>query len=711
MNIPDYYGDVSLRLTQVLDASGLREDLRWRRINTWLQIEELERIWYEILDGPDARLYFFGSQTEATTIPGLSPDIDKVYVPHGYVVLQDLQFWDPCLEAETTLFMVADESTPPGYVKLQVVQRDAQMTVRNYQDETLVLDSDGRSVLSSGLFIESLRNQFSKLYKTCDRHGPALTISTTGIFFDFVFAVLSPCWPDQVSRRMSTSGNYNWPTRPMMDVMKQTALLFVPVGHKLSPEQHLEWRMSFSLAEKLLMMQFNSTQYKCYAMLKLIKNTFINVDTVENVLTSYHCKTCMFYLIADTPGSLWHPNNLMLCIDLCLRQLLSWVQCAKCPNYFTPDENMFIGKLGGSAQGKIASTLENLLRQNGRYIIKIPYQNIGENVIRVCQSIRMELDCPDENIFHQTISHLSNTLQFFCFCSVNYHLPKVSFFRSRYGPRHEIFNTARSIFCSALGTHLASQSLKQETYNQEALIAAHELLLYGISSDVAAGKLKLAAFYLAQGKLDSMEDVLNQVDANFTHIVSEQGYILPQDNTLSTIVHENLSTVNFIQNCLAFVVFYSLSDIYSIPKVLIFEIFRSMESKQNVISFSLKRAAVTAKIYLYFLQHHCFHLQGKVTHRLVALNKIIWVSRDYYQKLHDIMENTTITLQRNMSAFLGHFTTSLNLISYCLKQERRLMDAFKVIRLSIKIKNQHNAAMWQIATFISSFMRIVRSRQ
>ncbi|KAK3587127.1 hypothetical protein CHS0354_006770 [Potamilus streckersoni] len=555
MNFPDYYEGVSQMLTEVLDASGLKDDLRWRRINTSLQTEELERIWFETITGPEARLYYFGSQTEATTTPGLSSDIDKVVLNHNYVVLQDLQFWKPNIDTVSTFLMVADESSPPGYVKMQLVQRDAPMTVRNYQDKN-VLDSEGRSVLPNGFLYESSGKLLGYLMDQFDRHGLAITTSRTGTSLDLVYAVLSPCWPDQVFRGMSTPKNYNWPTRPMMDVIKQTPVFVVPVGHKLSPEQHLEWRLSFSFAEKLLMMQFNSTQYKCYIMLKFIKNTFINVDAVENVLTSYHCKT-------------------------------------------------------------------------------------------------------------------------------------------------------------------SSQSLKKEMYNQENLIAAHKLLLWGSSSDVAAGKLKLATFYLAQGKIDTMEDLLNEVHANFTQIVFEQGDKLIQRMTLSHILYEDLTAANFIQNCLALMVCYSSSDIHSIPNVLIFEIFRSTGSELCIDltpSVTLNVAAVRARIYLYFLQYQCFYLQGRVSPRLAALNNIILVLTDYYQKLLYTMQDMIINLQTHyfrtfMLDWLGYVTTSLNLMSYCLKQDGRQLDEFKVLCLSMKLKNQHNAAKWQISVCISSSMRILWARQ
>ncbi|KAK3603270.1 hypothetical protein CHS0354_007601 [Potamilus streckersoni] len=446
-----------------------------------------------------------------------------------------------------TLLMVTDECTPPGYVKLQLVQGNAPVLVNNYQNEIFILDSKRRSVLSNN-------TTFTKLPIAYEYHGPALY--ATGIP-----ALYTSCWPEKTSRCLSSRRRQqNWPTRQMIDVIQKTGTLLVPVAHKLSPEQHLEWRLAFSFGEKLLTWKFNSTQYKCYVMLKFIKNTFINVDATENVLTSYHCKTCMFYVIEKTSVSLWHPYNLLLCIDLCLRQLLSWIDCNNFLNYFIPDENMFLGRNLGPVQRRISGILIDLLMQKGTYIKTIAYESIGENVVRV------------------------------------------------------------------LGNHLASRSLEEEIPDQEKLDIAHELLLWGSSSDVGSGNLKLAAFYLCQSNLNRMEEMPNHVDAKLTHNVWEIGINYLEESMLSMILHEKLPITKIVQHHVALPVCYSSLDIYSVPKVLNFEMFCSTGCESGcdrLITHWIPTAAVTARLYLYFLQYQCFHMRGRIIPRSVALNNMI----------------------------------------------------------------------------------------
>ena len=49
----------------------------------------------------------------------------------------------------------------------------------------------------------------------------------------------------------------------------------------------------------------------------------------------------MFYMIENTQCDFWVPENLMSCVVMCLRQIMTWVSDENIPNYFIPDENMF----------------------------------------------------------------------------------------------------------------------------------------------------------------------------------------------------------------------------------------------------------------------------------------------------------------------------------------------------------------------------------
>ncbi|KAK3603277.1 hypothetical protein CHS0354_007609 [Potamilus streckersoni] len=406
-------------------------------------------------------------------------------------------------------------------------------------------------------------------------------------------------------------------------------------------------------------------------MLKFIKNAFIHVDVKEHLLTSYHCKTCMFYMIQNTSASLWHPNNLMLCIDLCLRQLLSWVECNNCPNYFLPEENMLLGRNLGPVQRHVAGVLHDLLKQKGRYIRRIPYESIGKNVLRVCQSLPMELDEPNRKTLITTFAHFAHVVEFVCIAVANHNISNLDLFKLSHGIRQEAANLVQLLYCSSLGNQLASQCLEQEIPDQEKLILAKEFLLLGSSSDVACGNLKLAALYLTQNNLDKMEEVLNHVDDNFTSIFADE-----DESTFSRIVHDEVSLAKLAQDYFALEVFHGPSDIHSIPKVLVLKMFRSTGSVWGVdrlVAHWIPIAQISPRLYLYFLQFQCFHLQVRVAQTLIALYNMMLMSKSTLQSLDTLLARTADVPWRpdfHCSAlmYLTTATTPLNLLAYCLKQ-------------------------------------------
>ncbi|XP_052086554.1 uncharacterized protein LOC127723875 [Mytilus californianus] len=71
----------------------------------------------------------------------------------------------------------------------------------------------------------------------------------------------------------------------------------VPIGPKTVSDGHFLWRISFSVAEKVLVHSFNFTQLLCYGLLKLTLKHIINInDEVKELLCSYFLKTALFWV-------------------------------------------------------------------------------------------------------------------------------------------------------------------------------------------------------------------------------------------------------------------------------------------------------------------------------------------------------------------------------------------------------------------------------
>ncbi|KAL3859415.1 hypothetical protein ACJMK2_009638 [Sinanodonta woodiana] len=693
MEVPDYYSDVSLRLMKVLDSTELTEKMRWKRIEMYTQLEEL---WTVMRSEVTLKKHIFGSQAEGTTTSGLRSDIDIVSLYMPYTAIDNLQSWEPDSSAA---LMIMDDTTPPGYVKLQQVYANIPFPIYNLETDQLVVDTHGRSCLYNN-------SRHLKPGTFQELHGPAVSPNDshrTNILvksMDLVNAYRSHSWPCTASEWITRRREHNWPSQETISIIQQSGALLVPVGHKLSPEKHLEWRISLSYGEKMLIWQFNSTQYKCYVVLKMINNNFIKKRFGENVSTSYHWKTCMLYMIETTPAVIWQPKHLLLCIEMCLMKMCNWIEECNCPNYFIQAENMFLDKMNGPVQRSLSNILHDLIRQKGRYLTMIPYDGIGQKLNIACQSPITQINDEMKGITKPMSLLVDLTLASIRIVwfdllrdGVQINSPILKGLSS-HAVRQEIHTTLQKLYCSNLGSHVASQCMKQETVEQESLDMAHEFLQLGSSSDVASGKLKLATFYFLQNNGILAENILQNIEENYTFLVTTIPTEAIKDYIIFTIMNENISTTYIVRYYCAFPVPYLPSEMYCTPRALIPEMFRSTGSHQIALNpdkdYWQSWAVVDPKFYLYFLQYQCCHQQNKITHKMVALSNMIWVIRNEQLKYKD---------------------TALNLLAFCLKEDGFLVQSYSVLYTSMKLKNHHNAAKWQIAHLLNAAFRLLGGGQ
>ena len=153
-------------------------------------------------------------------------------------------------------------------------------------------------------------------------HGPSISSSSCGDDVDFVPYMKSESWPEIAREWICRKRCFGWPSQEMInDIVKQGCYI-VPVGSKLHNGSEIEWRLSFSLAEKYLIFTFNHTQLMIYAMLKIILKEIISQhEAISELLCSYFLKTTLFWVIEETQRSIWDPKYMMLCFHLCLERL------------------------------------------------------------------------------------------------------------------------------------------------------------------------------------------------------------------------------------------------------------------------------------------------------------------------------------------------------------------------------------------------------
>ena len=380
---PDYYKALSLRLYTLLDcATEASTELRDMTvmISTTEEIRNSFTLSFPDGDGdgtendPKLSTYICGSRFEGTSLADMRSDIDRIVVLEDLPVVTDIS---DAQQYNTCLLMVQNTDTPAGYVKLQLIINGNPQYMYTSGIVNCHLPSEYQND-NRNRIIYTLSHE--ELLSGTVVHGPARTEDETNIqvAMDHVFALRCQKWPACAAEWLTRRRPYNWPSRELIDRFKTQGCFFVCVGHPLSDESDKQWRMSFSLQERYLVSHFNSVQLKCYVLLKIIKKEIIFKAVGEKSLTSYHCKTCMLYMIEHTTSEFWSTENFLICVCECLKEILEYVETGYCPNYFIPNENMFEGRITGMNRIKLCDVLRWLLASDLKYLVNLKTGDLGE---------------------------------------------------------------------------------------------------------------------------------------------------------------------------------------------------------------------------------------------------------------------------------------------------------------------------------------------
>ena len=196
---------------------------------------------------------------------------------------------------------------------------------------------------------------------------------------DRVYAYPCRSWPAAFQEWVVRKREYGWPNAYLMMMSMSKGYFLVPVGHKLSDSSDVEWRLSPSLAERMLMFSLTDTHIKCYVLLKHIVKYLVK-PILGPSLTSFHCKTAVLTLAERTPWEMWTPERLMECMDMCLRQIISWCRAGWCPNYLLPKENLFAGRMNTRRLTNLMTILLTVYNSQWRIILAFHDWGLSEAI-------------------------------------------------------------------------------------------------------------------------------------------------------------------------------------------------------------------------------------------------------------------------------------------------------------------------------------------
>lgn len=167
------------------------------------------------------------------------------------------------------------------------------------------------------------------------------------------------------------------------------------------------------------MYSMNHCQFLTYGLLKLFLKEVINHQPNETneLLCSYHMKTTVFWAIQQNTLPHCCPQNLLVGFWVCIKLLLKWVYEGFCPNFFIPQNNLFLSKLYGSAQSRLFLQLHELYKKGFQGCL-LQCSTLRSHIIdalcnprlSICMdeiAVRFEVE-HDEDLFHA--SHIFRNL-------------------------------------------------------------------------------------------------------------------------------------------------------------------------------------------------------------------------------------------------------------------------------------------------------------
>ncbi|XP_061188881.1 uncharacterized protein LOC133197057 [Saccostrea echinata] len=292
-----------------------------------------------------------GSYREGFRLPG--SDRDTMFWPTDHLVfwnVSQFQFYN--IHRKTLILCDCSES-PPGFALLQLLTPKLPIILS-------CITMKGKPFISSSKYRQFM---CSTIFPKSTIHGPCGSGSIGNLEYDEAHCFACDFWPPSASSWIDRC--HSWPKPNIIDDIVQNGCHFVAIGHKLGNQEDNEWRISFSLAEQKLVCAMNHCQFIIYGLLKLFLKEVINngLSDEGKLLCSYHMKTTVFWVIQQNTIPHWCPQNFLECFWICLKLILKFVYEGVCPNFFIPQNNMFLSKVYGKAQRNLFIRLYRLYEE------------------------------------------------------------------------------------------------------------------------------------------------------------------------------------------------------------------------------------------------------------------------------------------------------------------------------------------------------------
>src|SRR6218665_2225791 len=189
--------------------------------------------------------------------------------------------------------------------------------------------------------------------------GPALKLNLFGSIHTIhdVFSIWCPQWPNEAEDWPLRRRKHGWPTTAIIHKVVQNGCHVVYATHPDCRDDKYQFRLSFSIAEVILIQSWTKVQQIVYHMLRFFaKRELIEKDCPkeDEVLCTYHFKTLMLWSCEDNSTEWWSSCTVIeICSNL-LEVLARWLKEKQCRNYFISRANLFRERLNQEKVNEIS---------------------------------------------------------------------------------------------------------------------------------------------------------------------------------------------------------------------------------------------------------------------------------------------------------------------------------------------------------------------
>ena len=698
-----------MRLIRALEDVGVNGLMVGRRRYAFLSNESTQSVERVFKIGTGA-VYHFGSMSEGTTTPGMGSDIDTLKCNDDVNIMTGWPEWE---RGRMNLLMVKHGTCSPQHYRLQMADSILPIPLTVPLDEYCVPDDDGTIFFSNTFFEDSCRLFFAANNLPHVRTGPSNSFSE---MFDQVYAFRCRKLPAECDSWFTRERSGDWPTPDIFQAARELGCFLIPDGHCDSVHSSVEWRVSPSLIERHLMFSMDLINIQCYVAMKLLKKDIIKPFlNGRGKLTSFHCKTALFYAKEELPQSLWKVDRLFDCIIYCLKLLRFWTLKGHCPHYIMDTVNLFDGKLNMEERQYLYEILTIIIDTHLAPLAFIETDHLGDRLLHNVYTVAI-WDMTPRRVVHQQISGFlsvfsnyikMNTLRELLNLVVDC-LPDELCLRlhhmvnelplqqlSRTGSEqslNRLDDVNRDCIVRYLCQHLASTAAS--ICIQHGLQIGDRIWTWysmSMNTDLASSRLKMASMFYCKGDLQLAVEVLEDVERRYDDKVQamcgcgRMGSVNTQIYISTTSFTESLNECNDVLSTdnIAFCVRFLRQEIFCAPPILHYEMIRAVgdaiPQRDYIERQWMDWAVVDSRPFLHYLQYLTFRGLG--------------IRPRQQQALDALSRNVTDGIRRHQ---VFHQETAMNLLAHCWEMDNDPEPALALYLVSQAKVPRNNAANWHI---------------